>query len=92
MSTPRLLTSGRVFPISETKSPRPSLFIGWRENNIWEEIIFKSEHWNSDQEKDQRSPVDGSDSEIVGCVGEETIESARRIVRIDPLTGELKIR
>ena len=50
------------------------------------------QHWNSDQEKDQRSPVDGSDSEIVGCVGKETIERARRIVRIDPLTGELKIR
>ena len=48
--------------------------------------------WNSDQEKDKRSPVDGSDSEIVGCVGKETIERARRIVRIDPLTGELKIR
>ena len=48
--------------------------------------------WNSDQEKDKRSPVDGSDSEIVGCVGEETIERTRRIVRIDPLTGELKIR
>ena len=54
--------------------------------------VNTGQHWISDQKKDQRSPVDGSDSEIVGCVGEETIESARRIVRIDPLTGELKIR
>ena len=86
---------GEFSPSAKQNHPDRAFLLGGGRITFGRRSYLKvntGQHWNSDQEKDQRSPVDGSDSEIVGCVGKETIESARRIVRIDPLTGELKIR
>ena len=40
----------------------------------------------------QDSPIDGGNSKIVSCVGEKSIEGARRFRCFDPFTWKLKIR